>query len=387
MWGDNEFGQIGDGTNIDKLIPTKINHPISSRYWKKSFLGRDHTIVIDSENELWGWGHNGTGQLGLGEIAGPNIPTKIDHPTGGTWKDVAIGHYHTMLIDQNDKLWGCGNNTAGQFGMGMYTTHYLYIPTEIPTRSVGIKNVFLSNQGTWILYEDNKLFASGYNANAALGLIGSGPYYTFTEVIHPTGLNWVYAHHGYLSSSLKDSNADFYVVGLNKYGQLGLGNNLNDYKYILTKLDHPDSESWKDIKNADTNVAFGIDSKGNLYGWGTNGTRGDLGNNNDHDTYLPEMNPYINNSNDFNLLNSELDRNTIFYKYHIKDDNIFTWQTTLGTIDYYEISKDNGDTWENIGNNTSYTWDSLSLGKHVFIVKAISIYGTVNKISWVFEKI
>jgi len=53
VWGCNEFGQLGDGANIDKLIPTKI---MDGKKIIDVAAGDDHSMAIDITGNIWVWG-------------------------------------------------------------------------------------------------------------------------------------------------------------------------------------------------------------------------------------------------------------------------------------------------------------------------------------------
>jgi alpha-tubulin suppressor-like RCC1 family protein len=61
-WGDNNFGQIGDGTKKNKYSPVKI---IESGVVSVA-AGGAHTCAIKKDRSLWCWGNNFYGQIGDG---------------------------------------------------------------------------------------------------------------------------------------------------------------------------------------------------------------------------------------------------------------------------------------------------------------------------------
>jgi hypothetical protein len=90
-----------------------------------------YSVVIDQNNQLWAWGHNGYGQLGDGTTTQRTIPTRIG--TDKDWKQVACGSSHTVAIKQDGSLWAWGNNGNGQLGDG--TTSKKTTPTKITSLS------------------------------------------------------------------------------------------------------------------------------------------------------------------------------------------------------------------------------------------------------------
>ena len=78
FWGRNYFGQLGDGTLIDKNIPTIIS---SDNNWVDISSAEDHCLALKSDGSLYTWGYNYFGQLGDGTNVNKLIPTTINCST------------------------------------------------------------------------------------------------------------------------------------------------------------------------------------------------------------------------------------------------------------------------------------------------------------------
>jgi alpha-tubulin suppressor-like RCC1 family protein len=72
-WGNNFYGQLGDGTNTSRNTPVQI---MSSGVSSVS-LGGDHTCAVKTDGSLWCWGYNNYGQLGDGSAGWKNTPVYI----------------------------------------------------------------------------------------------------------------------------------------------------------------------------------------------------------------------------------------------------------------------------------------------------------------------
>jgi len=88
-WGDNTYGQLGDGTTTNRLSPTVIG----SCTWKAISGGRYHSLGIRADDKLYAWGDNTYGQLGDGTTTQRESPTAIG---SCTWKAIAGGYYHSL---------------------------------------------------------------------------------------------------------------------------------------------------------------------------------------------------------------------------------------------------------------------------------------------------
>jgi alpha-tubulin suppressor-like RCC1 family protein len=136
-FGRNESGQLGLGDYQDPNVPTEminlkgsyINTPtiIPNLKAQQVSANRNHTVVLDLENNIWTFGDNESRQLGLGDNKDRNVPTQIPNLKA---KQISTGGFHTVVIDLEDNVWTFGHNYWGQLGLG--DNNRRYIPTQIP---------------------------------------------------------------------------------------------------------------------------------------------------------------------------------------------------------------------------------------------------------------
>jgi alpha-tubulin suppressor-like RCC1 family protein len=80
-WGANSKGELGDGTTIIRNLPNEITSKFSLKEGEKIIslsLGLDHSSAISSTGRLFTWGNNNTGQLGDGTTVDKNVPSLIN---------------------------------------------------------------------------------------------------------------------------------------------------------------------------------------------------------------------------------------------------------------------------------------------------------------------
>jgi hypothetical protein len=207
-WGNNNHGQLGDGTNLSKNIPTRIGVGID---WKEIAAGEYYTVAIKTDGSLWAWGNNNHGQLGDGTNLSKNIPTRIG--TGIDWKEIAPGSNHILAIKTDGSLWAWGQNNTGKLGDGTN------ISKNIPTR-IGTNNdwqvISAGGDHSLGIRSNGNLFAWGNNAYAQLGFISLN-----VNVPVSIGSNWKAISASTSNSFGIKSNGSLWAFGFYYNGKTG----------------------------------------------------------------------------------------------------------------------------------------------------------------------
>lgn len=112
-WGKNEFGQLGDGTTVDRAEPTRIEAlPVVVQI----AAGDEHTCATLFDRTVRCWGKNASGQLGDGTREPRATPVAVQNLE--VVRAVALGDDHSCarLYDGTLRCWG--QNDAGQLNDG-----------------------------------------------------------------------------------------------------------------------------------------------------------------------------------------------------------------------------------------------------------------------------
>ena len=113
-WGANEVGQLGVGDTGQRLVPTQVG---TDDDWAAVSSGSEHTCAVKDDGTLWCWGGNLFGQLGQGNFQGfSNVPLQVG--TSATWKFVRAGGFDTCALTNAADLFCWGANGFGQLGVG-----------------------------------------------------------------------------------------------------------------------------------------------------------------------------------------------------------------------------------------------------------------------------
>lgn len=134
-WGNNQWNQIGDGTNANRYAATLVGGVIASRTATVVQTSHATTCTIAS-NEVYCWGIGGEGALGDGAASSSNVPLKVANGAGSslngkTPTKLSAGfHYNCALTsDGRVSCWGL-NGAAAQLGTGSFGGNRNY-PTEV----------------------------------------------------------------------------------------------------------------------------------------------------------------------------------------------------------------------------------------------------------------
>lgn len=119
-WGYNAAGQLGDGTTANSAVPVKVtlSGPVAQVFQGGSGAKNGQTIAILKDRSVWTWGNNDRGQLGNGTRTSSDIPVQVHLPKGAYFIKVSSGGYASYAIDQTGRLWAWGDNRKGQLGTG-----------------------------------------------------------------------------------------------------------------------------------------------------------------------------------------------------------------------------------------------------------------------------
>jgi alpha-tubulin suppressor-like RCC1 family protein len=124
-WGDNHAGQLGDGTTTPRTAPRAVVGGIA---FERVTAGRQFTCGETTENRTYCWGSNAFGQLGNGSEAGLSL-TPVLVGGGHFFDQVSAGYFHTCAKTGAGRAYCWGNNGNG--GLGDGTTTNRLLPTAV----------------------------------------------------------------------------------------------------------------------------------------------------------------------------------------------------------------------------------------------------------------
>ena len=108
-WGDNDNGQLGDGTTTQRNSPKSVASNVVT-----AAAGDEHTLFLKSDGTMWAMGDNSVGQLGDGTTNQRTSPVSV----ASNVVSVAAGSGHSLFLKSDGTLWAMGDNSFGQLGDG-----------------------------------------------------------------------------------------------------------------------------------------------------------------------------------------------------------------------------------------------------------------------------
>jgi alpha-tubulin suppressor-like RCC1 family protein len=176
-WGRNNYGQLGNSSNVSSLIPVMVNHngALAGKKLKKISQNDYTTCAIAVDDLAYCWGGGFYGQLGNNTTTSSNQPVAVDTSgvlNGKTILDISIAGESTMCVLASDYLGYCwGENWAGELGNNSTTDSS--VPVAVHTAGVlsgkTLKSIKAGYYHACAIASDDKAYCWGYNWDYQLG--------------------------------------------------------------------------------------------------------------------------------------------------------------------------------------------------------------------------
>ena len=267
-WGWNGVGQLGDGTEVNRHIPVRVMDDVVA-----VSTGTYHTTAIQSDGSLWVWGCNVHSQLGVSVYDDANIRRHEPVHIMDNMTHVVAGRYHTMAIDEDDILWGWGNNENKQlWGISLPRRQFTPVPLIYDVLAVSV-----GRTRTIAIQSDNRLFIWGqhwiepqeYSQSAVVSI--SRPTHAINHVAAVSTGRW--------HTAIIRTDGSLWTWGGNYVGQLGDG--------TTTGRLHP-AQIMDDVMAVSVSPwhTMAVQADGSLWVWGGN-RFGQLGDGTTIDRHYP----------------------------------------------------------------------------------------------------
>lgn len=286
-WGDNATGELGVGDQTDRHRPDQVvvsgsSTPLSGIVMIAA--GDNHSLALDTGGGVWAWGSNTSGQTGNGD----NTATLLKRAnkvrtssTGPTYLtniiSIAAGNTHCIALDGSNNVWTWGANNNGQLGINdsSITARYL-------AKTFGMTNVtYVGACGgrSFVTKSDHSVWAWGLNSSGQLGIgtVNANPKLAPTQVSISGTSDVVQFAGGDTHTLFLKNDRTVWACGDNTYGQLGDGTTTQRSTPVQVRLSGTSYLSDIVEVAAGNDFSEAIKSDGTIYTWGKDAT-GQLGN-------------------------------------------------------------------------------------------------------------
>lgn len=269
-WGRNYFGQLGDGTTTDRRTPTQV-HGLASGVQAISAGTRAFTCALRATGSVQCWGINDLGSLGNGGGAHSNVPTPVSGLSSGV-RAISAGNAHACaILTATGGLRCWGYNLGGQIGDG--STAGAWTPVDVSGLTSGVATVEAGELHTCAVTDTGAAKCWGNNFSSQLGDGSNIDRFAPVDVV---GLSngVVELAAGYYHTCARMLGGTVRCWGNHSLGQLGLG---MENRGEDTPVPVPGLGSSVTAITSGENHVCAIVSGGMLQCWGGNGA-GQIGN-------------------------------------------------------------------------------------------------------------
>ncbi len=283
-WGNNLWGQLGNGTNIHSTSPLQVNSLTNIIAITDA---ENFSLALRGDGTVWAWGYNLRGQLGNGTNTDSNIPVQVSSLTNII--AIAGGGNHSLALKNDGTVWTWGDNASGQLGNGLNgpgTESYVPVQVNSLTNITAISGGWLHSLA---IKNDGTVWSWGSNGYRQLG---NGTTVSFSnipvQVSLIAGITAISAARLSHSIALKNDGT-VWTWGRNDYGQLGNGTTtISSVPVQVSTL-----TGITDISGGYYHT-LALKNDGTAMAWGRN-FDGQLGNGSNTDSHLPvQVSPLSN---------------------------------------------------------------------------------------------
>ncbi|KAG9131684.1 hypothetical protein Leryth_009413 [Lithospermum erythrorhizon] len=164
-WGWGRYGNLGLGDRNDRLIPERVS--VDTKMVMVA-CGWRHTISVTSSGSIYTFGWNKYGQLGNGDFEDRLVPHRLDAFQDQLICQISGGWRHTMALRNDGNLYGWGWNKFGQVGVGDNVDHCSPEQVRFP-EDQKVVQISCGWRHTLALTEKNNAFSWGRGTHGQLG--------------------------------------------------------------------------------------------------------------------------------------------------------------------------------------------------------------------------
>lgn len=285
-FGRGEDGQLGVGDAEERLTPAAV-HALVERGITSVHCGAEYSVAVSTQDRSvysWGWGDFGRlGQEGVDDVF---IPAPIPGLSGKLVAAVACGDTHTLVATAEGEVYSFGRNISGQLGLG-HAADSLAPQLVEALSGKRVVGVAAGAEHSVCCTDEGEVYAWGWGTYYC---IGDGDVQNRLSPVRVAGLHGINVRRvacGWRHSAAIDDRGRLATWGWGKYSQLGHGD-LADQP--LPKLVEALAGTRMAIVAGGWRHTLAADEQGRLWAWGWN-RFGQLGLGTHEDTATPQLVP------------------------------------------------------------------------------------------------
>ncbi|KAL0585650.1 hypothetical protein ABG067_004573 [Albugo candida] len=233
-WGYNDRGQLGHENVGSKLYLPKLIESIKEKKMKSAAVSYHSSALISESGELYTFGMNDCGQLGLDHTQHQSTPQLVKALLGHQVSMVSCGLYHMVLCTAKGELFTCGKNDYGQLGLGH--NKQVKTPTQVVLPNELICFVACGYYHAIAITSTGLTYSFGRNDYGQLG-IGSKIHQNIPIALTiSSNTHMVHAACGCYHTVLMSDTGQVFVFGRNNKGQLGNRGNTDSLLPVPLKV-------------------------------------------------------------------------------------------------------------------------------------------------------
>nr|XP_027190586.1 ultraviolet-B receptor UVR8 isoform X2 [Cicer arietinum] len=301
LWGNGDFGRLGLG-KLDSQWTSAICTSFHNQNLKAIACGGAHTLFLTDNGCVYATGLNDFGQLGISESKHYSVVPLQVFGLEKKVVQISAGYNHSSAITVDGELYMWGKNTTGQLGLGKRAPKTIPLPTKVEyLDGITIKMAALGSEHSVAISDGGEAFSWGMGVSgrlghghesSVLGFFKSYSEYTPRLIKDLEGIKVNYVAAGMLNSACTDENGSVFIFGEKGIDKLRLKETSNATKPLLVS-ELPYAEE----------VACGgyhtcvLTNSGELYTWGSN-ENGCLGIGSSYAIHQPEkiQEPFLESS-------------------------------------------------------------------------------------------
>ena len=231
--------------------------------------GAGYSLALDEAGNAWAWGHDLSGQLGVGGTVFSSVrttPLPVRMPRGVTFASVAPGSSHSLALDDAGNAWAWGDNLLGQVGDGR-SSITVYVPVRVSMPAdTRFTSVSPNSQFSLALDQHGNAWGWGGNWRGELGDGSEIDRYTPVPVQMPAGVVFTAISAGAGHALALDQAGNAWAWGTNSYGQLGDAS-MTERSTTPVPVQMPAGVTFASVRGG-LNESLALDRDGKVWAWG-----------------------------------------------------------------------------------------------------------------------